>query len=162
MIRHSKKRQTRRTEIRHQFTLISRLKNCELSHTRRLSGCEQWNERIHLEFANGCHIYQDYSDLKDDLFYRFAFMTFDYYEDIRRQAGIVAEPEGCKEKTFTPSESCFTRVTIRAKWWNTTSKNTFCPPKKIRTLHKCTWNKNANAYHFSCFMFAVHPVWCYN
>ena len=68
---------------------------------------------IHLEFANGCHIYQDYSDLKDDLFYRFAFMTFDYYEDIRRQAGIVDEPEG--EKTFTPSESCFTRVTIRAK-----------------------------------------------
>jgi len=67
---------------------------------------------IHLEFANGCHIYQDYSDLKDDLFYRFAFMTFDYYEDIRRQAGIVDEPEGCKEKTFTPSESCFTRVTI--------------------------------------------------
>jgi len=44
---------------------------------------------------------------------RFAFMTFDYYEDIRRQAGIVDEPEG--EKTFTPSESCFTRVTIRAK-----------------------------------------------
>jgi hypothetical protein len=72
---------------------------------------------IHLEFANRCHIYQDYSDLKDDLFYRFAFMTFDYYEDIRRQAGIVDEPEGCKEKTFTPSEICFTstRVTIRAK-----------------------------------------------
>jgi hypothetical protein len=70
---------------------------------------------IHLEFANRCHIYKDYSDLKDDLFYRFAFMTFDYYEDIRRQAGIVDEPEGCKEKTFTPSESCFTRVTIMAK-----------------------------------------------
>ena len=52
---------------------------------------------IHLEFANGCHIYQDYSDLKDDLFYRFAFMTFVYYEDIRRQADIVDEPEGCKD-----------------------------------------------------------------
>ena len=24
-------------------------------------------------------------------------MTFDYYEDIRRQAGIVDEPEGCKD-----------------------------------------------------------------
>ena len=38
-------------------------------------------DSIHLEFANGCHIYDDYSDLKDVLFYKFAFQTFVYYED---------------------------------------------------------------------------------
>ena len=35
-------------------------------------------DSIHLEFANGCHIYDDYSDV---LFYKFAFQTFVYYED---------------------------------------------------------------------------------
>jgi len=54
-------------------------------------------DSIHLEFANGCHIYDDYSDLKDVLFYKFAFQTFVYYEDVRRQADIVDEPEGCTD-----------------------------------------------------------------
>jgi len=115
---------------------------------------------IHLEFANGCHIYQDYSDLKDDLFYRFAFMTFDYYEDIRRQAGIVDEPEGCKEKTFTPSESCFTRVTIRTKWWNTTSKNTFCPQKKWGLCINVRETKTQThiIFHVLCSLYILYDV----
>jgi len=54
-------------------------------------------DSIHLEFANGCHIYDDYSDLKDVLFYKFAFQTFVYYEDVRRQADIVDEPQGCTD-----------------------------------------------------------------
>ena len=54
-------------------------------------------DSIHLEFANGCHIYDDYSDLKDVLFYMFAFQTFVYYEDVRRQADIVDEPQGCTD-----------------------------------------------------------------
>ena len=52
-------------------------------------------DSIHLEFANGCHIYDDYSDLKDVLFYKFAFQTF--VEDVRCQADIVDEPEGCTD-----------------------------------------------------------------
>ncbi len=80
-------------------------------------------DSIHLEFANGCHIYDDYSDLKDVLFYKFAFQTFVYYEDVRRQADT--SPKAAH--TFTPSERFFTNVTIGTKWWSTTSKNMFFP-----------------------------------
>jgi len=52
---------------------------------------------IHLRFANRCNIYEIYSDLKDDLFYKVAFATFVFYEDVKHQADIVDEPEGCKD-----------------------------------------------------------------
>ena len=88
-------------EVRHQFTFISRLKKIVsylMHEDYRVVNCEMnVYDCIHLEFANGCHIREDYSDLKVDLFYRFTFMTFVYYEDIKRQADIVDEPEGCKD-----------------------------------------------------------------
>jgi len=79
--------------VRHQFTFISRLKKIVsyLMHEDYRVVNSEMNvyDCIHLEFANGCHIREDYSDLKVDLFYRFTFMTFVYYEDIKRQADIV-------------------------------------------------------------------------
>jgi len=57
--------------VRHQFTFISRLKKIVsyLMHEDYRVVNSEMNvyDCIHLEFANGCHIYQDYSDLKDSL-----------------------------------------------------------------------------------------------
>jgi hypothetical protein len=87
--------------VRKQFTFYSRLRKIVdwlVYEDYRVVNCEMnVYDCIHLEFANGCHIREDYSDLKVDLFYRFTFMTFVYYEDIKRQADIVDEPEGCKD-----------------------------------------------------------------
>jgi len=84
--------------VRKQFTFVSRLKKIVkyLMHEEYRVVDSEMNvyDSIHLEFANGCHIYDDYSDLKDVLFYKFAFQTFVYYEDVRRQADIVDEPQG--------------------------------------------------------------------
>jgi hypothetical protein len=59
-------------------------KNCKVSHARRIPCGRQWDERVRLYPFGICHIYDDYSDLKDVLFYKFAFQTFVYYEDVRR------------------------------------------------------------------------------
>jgi hypothetical protein len=87
--------------VRKQFTFVSRLKKIVkyLMHEEYRVVDSEMNvyDSIHLEFANGCHIYDDYSDLKDVLFYKFAFQTFVYYEDVRRQADIVDEPQGCTD-----------------------------------------------------------------
>ena len=88
-------------EVRKQFTFVSRLKKIVkyLMHEDYRVVDSEMNvyDSIHLEFANGCHIYDNYSDLKNVLFYKFAFQTFVYYEDVRRQADILDEPEGCKD-----------------------------------------------------------------
>ena len=123
--------------VRKQFTFYSRLRKIVdwlVYEDYRVVNCEMnVYDCIHLEFANGCHIREDYSDLKVDLFYRFTFMTFVYYEDIKRQADIVDEPEGCKD-FYT-----FRALLYKSYKWDKMMKHYF---KKYVLPHICSAGVN--------------------
>jgi len=113
---------------------------------------------IHLEFANGCHIREDYSDLKVDLFYRFTFMTFVYYEDIKRQADIVDEPEGCKD-FYT-----FRALLYKSYKWDKFMKYYFkkyvLPPKKWGLCINVRETKTQThiIFHVLCSLYILYDV----
>ncbi len=144
--------------VRKQFTFYSRLRKIvdwPVYEDYRVVNCEMnVYDCIHLEFANGCHIYQDYSDLKDSLLW---LLT------ITKTCGVKqASWTSPKAKRLLHLQRAALQELQLGQNDETLLQKIRSAPKKMRTLHKCTWNKNANAYHFSCFMFAVHPVWCYN